>query len=107
MGSAKDTRRVVTDEDASRISRVEELSYELKIEQVMTADVQTVTPDMQIIEVLDLFRQLRISGAPVLDHDRAGGPDQPRRFDPRAAARQRSRAGARIHDDDPGDGAFV
>ena len=34
MGSAKDTRRVVTDEDAKRISRVEELSYELKIEQV-------------------------------------------------------------------------
>ena len=73
MGGAKDNRRVMTDEDARRISRVEELSYELKIEQVMTAEVQTVTPDMQIIEVLDLFRQLRISGAPVLEHDQLLG----------------------------------
>jgi len=73
MGSAKDNRRVVTDLDAERISRVEELSYELKIGQVMTADVQTVTPDMQIIEVLDLFRQMRISGAPVLDGDQLVG----------------------------------
>ncbi len=73
MGSAKDTRRVMTDEDAKRISRVEELSYELKIGQVMTPDVQTVTPEMQIIEVLDLFRQLRISGAPVLEGDQLVG----------------------------------
>jgi CBS domain-containing protein len=73
MGSAKDNRRVVTDLDAERISRVEELSYELKIGQVMTADVQTVTPEMQIIEVLDLFRQMRISGAPVLDQEQLVG----------------------------------
>jgi anti-sigma regulatory factor (Ser/Thr protein kinase)/predicted transcriptional regulator len=39
----------------------------------MTADVQTVTPDMQIIEVLDLFRQLRISGAPVLGQNQLVG----------------------------------
>jgi CBS domain-containing protein/anti-sigma regulatory factor (Ser/Thr protein kinase) len=73
MGSPKDTRRVMTDDDARSISRVEELSYELKIGQVMTVDVQTVTRNMQIIEVLDLFRQVRISGAPVLDGDQLVG----------------------------------
>ncbi len=67
MGRGKDNRHVVTDEEATRISRVEELSYELKIEQVMTADMEVVTPTMQIVDVLDLFRQARISGAPVVE----------------------------------------
>jgi CBS domain-containing protein/anti-sigma regulatory factor (Ser/Thr protein kinase) len=66
MGAGKDLRRVVTDADAHSISRVEELSYELKIADVMTRDVHTVTPDMQIVEVLDLFRRCHVSGAPVL-----------------------------------------
>ena len=62
----QEPRRVMTDADARNISRVEELSYELKIADVMTCDVHTVTPDMQIVEVLDLFRRGRISGAPVV-----------------------------------------
>jgi CBS domain-containing protein/anti-sigma regulatory factor (Ser/Thr protein kinase) len=69
MGTGKEPRRVVTDADAHSISRVEELSYELKIADVMARNVYTVTPDMQIVEVLDLFRRSRISGAPVI----AGG----------------------------------
>jgi CBS domain-containing protein/anti-sigma regulatory factor (Ser/Thr protein kinase) len=56
----------MTDADARDISRVEELSYELKIADVMASEVHTVTPDMQIVEVLDLFRRVRISGAPVV-----------------------------------------
>jgi CBS domain-containing protein/anti-sigma regulatory factor (Ser/Thr protein kinase) len=68
MGGAKDNRRVVTDEDAKRISRVEELSYELKIGQVMTSKMEVVPPTLQIVGVLDLFRQARISGAPVVEH---------------------------------------
>jgi CBS domain-containing protein/anti-sigma regulatory factor (Ser/Thr protein kinase) len=66
MGTGKEPRRVVTDADAHSISRVEELSYELKIADVMTRNIYTVTPDMQIVEVLDLFRRCRISGAPVI-----------------------------------------
>jgi CBS domain-containing protein/anti-sigma regulatory factor (Ser/Thr protein kinase) len=66
MGTGKESRRVVTDADAHSISRVEELSYELKIADVMTRNIYTVTPDMQIVEVLDLFRRSRISGAPVI-----------------------------------------
>jgi CBS domain-containing protein/anti-sigma regulatory factor (Ser/Thr protein kinase) len=56
----------MTDADARNISRVEELSYELKIADVMARHVHSVTPDMQIVEVLDLFRRARISGAPVV-----------------------------------------
>lgn len=66
MSTELEPRRVMTDADARNISRVEELSYELKIADVMTRDVRTVTPDMQIVEVLDLFRRTRISGAPVV-----------------------------------------
>ncbi len=73
MGTGSDLRRVVTDADAHHISRVEELSYELKIADVMTRDVCTVAPDMQIVEVLDLFRRSRISGAPVIADGRLIG----------------------------------
>ena len=66
MSTVQEPRRVVTDADAHSISRVEELSYELKIADVMTRNVHTVAPDMQIVEVLDLFRRCRVSGAPVM-----------------------------------------
>ncbi len=62
--------RTVTDQDAREISRVEELSYELKVGEVMTANVKSVTAEMKIAGVLEILRQGRISGVPVLD---AGG----------------------------------
>ncbi len=46
MSADQEPRRVMTDADAHNISRVEELSYELKITDVMTRDILTVTPDM-------------------------------------------------------------
>ncbi|MCL4297268.1 MAG: CBS domain-containing protein [Anaerolineae bacterium] len=58
--------RVITDGAAGLITRVEELAYELKIEEVMTRDVKVVTPTIMMEEVLDLFREARISGAPVV-----------------------------------------
>ena len=58
--------RVMTDGAAGLITRVEELAYELKIEEVMTRDVEMVTPTTKIEEVLNLFREVRISGAPVV-----------------------------------------
>jgi CBS domain-containing protein/anti-sigma regulatory factor (Ser/Thr protein kinase) len=57
---------VITDAAAGVITRVEELAYELKIEEVMTRDVKMVTPTTKIEEVLNLFREVRISGAPVV-----------------------------------------
>ena len=46
--------RVVTDATAGLISRVEELAYELKVEEVMTREVKVATPEMKMQEVLDL-----------------------------------------------------
>ncbi|MCS7221428.1 MAG: CBS domain-containing protein [Anaerolineae bacterium] len=63
----------ITDELAGYITRVEELAYELRISEVMTRDVKTVTPDMQMVQVLELFRKARISGAPVVVEGRLVG----------------------------------
>ena len=65
--------RPITDHDAHDISRVEELSYDLKIHEVMTADVKTATPDMPLPKVLDILRLNRISGLPVVENDRLVG----------------------------------
>jgi CBS domain-containing protein/anti-sigma regulatory factor (Ser/Thr protein kinase) len=60
--------RVITDGAAGVITRVEELAYELRIEEVMTASVKTVTPNLHMVEVLELLREGRISGAPVVSN---------------------------------------
>jgi CBS domain-containing protein/anti-sigma regulatory factor (Ser/Thr protein kinase) len=61
-------KRLITDGAAGLITRVEELAYELKIEEVMTSDVKAVSPDVQMAEVLELLRQASISGAPVVSN---------------------------------------
>ncbi|MEW6441150.1 MAG: CBS domain-containing protein [bacterium] len=48
------------------ITRVQELIYELKIKQVMTSPVLTVTPETRMTQLKELLRTRRISGAPVL-----------------------------------------
>ena len=65
--------RPITDQDAHDISRVEELSYDLKIREVMTADVKTATPEMPLSKVLEILRLNRISGLPVVENDRLAG----------------------------------
>jgi CBS domain-containing protein/anti-sigma regulatory factor (Ser/Thr protein kinase) len=65
--------RPVTDKDAENITRVEELAYELKIEEVMTRSLQSMTSDRRMVEVLDAFRQARISGSPVVDDGKLVG----------------------------------
>lgn len=66
-------QRIVTDAEAGYITRVEELAYELRIQEVMTRDVKTVSPDMQMGAVLEVFRRARISGAPVVHKGRLVG----------------------------------
>jgi CBS domain-containing protein/anti-sigma regulatory factor (Ser/Thr protein kinase) len=56
---------VVSDEYAENITRVEELAYELRINEVMTEDVFCLSPEMPMEDALDLFQKERISGAPV------------------------------------------
>jgi CBS domain-containing protein/anti-sigma regulatory factor (Ser/Thr protein kinase) len=58
--------RIITDQAAHNITRVEELSYELRIREVMTRAPTTVTPDMPMKDVANLFERTRISGAPVV-----------------------------------------
>lgn len=70
---AADTPSALSDRAVSEISRVEELSYELKIKDVMTGTPQTLHPEMLMNSALTLFRHRRISGAPVLDGEKLVG----------------------------------
>lgn len=65
--------RPITDQDAHEINRVEELSYDLKIHEVMTAALKTASPDMPLSKVLELLRLNRISGLPVVENDKLVG----------------------------------
>ena len=61
--------RMITDRDANAINRVEELSYDLKVHEVMTADLQMASPEMPIANVLEILRVNHISGVPVVVND--------------------------------------
>jgi len=66
--------RSITDQDANAINRVEELSYDLKVQEVMTANMQMASPDMPISDVLEILRVNHISGVPVvLNHNQLIG----------------------------------
>src|SRR5512137_2884447 len=66
LASSGIVRRPITDKVAGVITRIEELSYDLKVEEVMTRSLKTVQPEMRMGAVLDLFRTARISGTPVV-----------------------------------------
>lgn len=65
--------RPITDQDAHEINRVEELSYDLKIREVMAANLKTASPAMPLSNVLEILRANRISGLPVMEDDRLVG----------------------------------
>ena len=50
----------------SEITKIQELIYELKIDQVMTKDVISVTPEQTMAELKQIMQRNRISGTPVL-----------------------------------------
>lgn len=62
--------KVITDEMAGSITRVEELAYILKIAEVMSRDVKTVSPQNTMRDVMDSLRENRISGIPVVDDNK-------------------------------------
>ena len=66
-----DPEKTISDRSIGTITRAEELAYELRIEEVMTRIVVALTPDMRMSDVLEKFREYRISGAPVLDSEGA------------------------------------
>ena len=65
--------RPITDHDAHEINRVEELAYDLKIREVMTAEVRTAAPDIPLSNVLEILRVHRISGLPVVEENKLVG----------------------------------
>jgi CBS domain-containing protein/anti-sigma regulatory factor (Ser/Thr protein kinase) len=65
--------RSITDHDANEINRVEELSYDLKINEVMTAHMHITSPEMQLSKVLEILRINRISGVPVMTDNQLVG----------------------------------
>jgi len=64
---------LITDRDAQKISRVEELSYDLKVHEVMTVKIHTVSPEIPLSEVLEILRINRISGVPVVKDNKLIG----------------------------------
>jgi len=56
----------VSIEEQTEFTKVHELVYELRIQQVMTKEVLTLHPENSLHEAKEMFRVNRISGAPVL-----------------------------------------
>jgi len=54
-------------------SKTQELTYELKVEQVMSKNVTTLKPDSTMNEVRKILRNNKISGIPIVEGDRVVG----------------------------------
>ncbi len=55
------------------VSKVQELTYELKVKDVMTTDVVTISPKNTMNELRDILRSKRISGLPVVNKNKLVG----------------------------------
>lgn len=56
----------VEQKDSREISKLQTLAYELRVEQAMTPNVITISPDATMAEFRELLRSNRISGVPVV-----------------------------------------
>lgn len=56
-----------------KITKIQELTYEMKVEDVMTRNVITISPKTMIDELREILRDKRISGAPVVEDNRLVG----------------------------------
>ncbi|MEA2095376.1 MAG: CBS domain-containing protein [Candidatus Cloacimonadota bacterium] len=54
-------------------SKVQELTYELRIEDVMSKNIETVNPEMSVCLLRDVLQKKRISGVPVVNDDKFVG----------------------------------
>ncbi|MDX9991702.1 MAG: CBS domain-containing protein [Anaerolineales bacterium] len=63
----------MTDQNAHDINRVEELSYDLRVSDVMSVKIYTASPEMQLSDVLEVLRIHRISGVPVVQNGELKG----------------------------------
>jgi CBS domain-containing protein/anti-sigma regulatory factor (Ser/Thr protein kinase) len=58
---------------AKEITKLQELAYDLKVEEAMTPEVITVSPDSTMAELREVLRTNRISGTPVIGDGRMIG----------------------------------
>jgi CBS domain-containing protein len=56
-----------------QFTKIQELVYELKVAEVMTKNLITVSPHTMMSELRGILRDNRISGTPVVDGDRMVG----------------------------------
>jgi CBS domain-containing protein/anti-sigma regulatory factor (Ser/Thr protein kinase) len=61
------------DDKSKEVTKLQELTYELKVEDAMTRDVATVTPQTTMAEFREVMRTRRVSGTPVLEDGRLVG----------------------------------
>jgi len=57
----------------SRISKVQELIYEIRVRDVMRDNLITVSPQMPMSELRNILKEKRISGTPVIHQDKLVG----------------------------------
>lgn len=57
----------------TRLSKTQELVYEIRVEEAMTTDVVTVRPDQTMAELRLIMRDNRISGTPVVEEGKLVG----------------------------------
>jgi len=57
----------VSEDRGKEVTKLQELTYELKVNDAMTREVTTVTPETTMAEFREVLRVHRISGTPVLD----------------------------------------
>jgi CBS domain-containing protein/anti-sigma regulatory factor (Ser/Thr protein kinase) len=57
----------------SNITKIQEIFYELRVQEVMTTDVITVTPQTPMRELQEILRARQISGAPVVKDEKLVG----------------------------------
>ncbi len=58
---------------SKEITPLQELAYELRVEDAMTRNVLTVSPDASMAEFREILRANRISGTPVVENDKMVG----------------------------------
>jgi CBS domain-containing protein/anti-sigma regulatory factor (Ser/Thr protein kinase) len=55
------------------VTKLQELAYELRVEDAMTKEMTTVTPQTSMVEFREILRVNRISGTPVLENGQLVG----------------------------------
>jgi CBS domain-containing protein/anti-sigma regulatory factor (Ser/Thr protein kinase) len=65
--------KIITDQFADKVSRVEELAYILKVREVMTSKLVSIPSSSIMKDVLDTLREHHISGVLIVDNDHLKG----------------------------------